>query len=103
MAVLFIPLGPHFYIVILRFIGVYIFLIFALKHRSWVLDKTARSMRCAKKENITIFHLKITIFTAVKNHNILHRHVIVTKTKILPWKPKLNSTKTTKRPHGKPS
>ena len=30
-----------------------------------------------KKKNITIFHLKITIFTAVRNRSILHRHVIV--------------------------
>ena len=36
------PLTPHFYIVKLGFTGVYIFfLIFALKHRSWVLVRTA--------------------------------------------------------------
>ena len=29
------------------------------------------------KKNITTFHLKITIFTAVKNRSILHRRVIV--------------------------
>ena len=29
------------------------------------------------KKNITFSHLKITIFTAVKNHSILHGHVIV--------------------------
>ena len=39
------PLTPHFYIVKLGFTGVYIFfLIFALKHRLWVLVSTA-SMR----------------------------------------------------------
>ena len=37
-----------------------------------------RSMFCEKhKKNITIFHLKITIFTAVKNLNILHGIVSV--------------------------
>ena len=30
-----------------------------------------------KRKNITIFHLKITIFTSVKNHGILHGCVIV--------------------------
>ena len=30
-----------------------------------------------KKENITIFHLKIIIFTVWKNHRILHGHVSV--------------------------
>ena len=29
------------------------------------------------KKNITIFYLKITIFTAMKNRSILHRCVIV--------------------------
>ena len=39
------PLTPHFYQVKLGFTGVYIFfLIFALKHRSWVLVRTQRSM-----------------------------------------------------------
>ena len=31
------PLTPHFYIVKLGFTGVYFFLIFAPKHRLWVL------------------------------------------------------------------
>ena len=37
------PLTPHFYIVKLGFTGVFIFflLIFALKHRLWVLVRTA--------------------------------------------------------------
>ena len=35
----------------------------------YVLSKNKRN----KKKN----HLKMTIFTAVKNHSILHRHVIV--------------------------
>ena len=62
------------------------FLIFALKHRWWVLVKTAsqsthvypQSIIWAKKEeNITIFHLKIIILTAVKNCYVLHGHVFV--------------------------
>ena len=40
------PLTPHFYIVKLGFTGVFIFfLIFALKHRSWVLVRTASLTR----------------------------------------------------------
>ena len=40
------PLKPHFYIVKLGFIGVYIiFLISAQKHRLWVLVRTASSRR----------------------------------------------------------
>ena len=35
------PLTPHFYIVKLGFTGVFIFLIFALKHRLWVNGRTA--------------------------------------------------------------
>ena len=62
------PLTPRFYIVKLRFTGVYIFLIFARKHRLWVLVKTA-----------SIFYLKIIIFTAVKYCSILHGRVCVKK------------------------
>ena len=29
------------------------------------------------KKDVTIFHLKITIFRAVKKHSILNRHVII--------------------------
>ena len=40
------PLTPHFYIVKLGFTGVYIgFLFFALKHRLWVLIRTASLRR----------------------------------------------------------
>ena len=31
------------------------------------------------KKSISFFHLKIIIFTAMKNHSILHGHVIVIK------------------------
>ena len=68
---------PHFYIVKRGLTGVYIFLVFALKHRVWVLVRTVTLYVLSKnKKNITIFHLKITIFTAVKNHNVLHKHVL---------------------------
>ena len=39
------PLTPHFYIVKSGFTRVYIFLIFALKHRSWALVRTASLRR----------------------------------------------------------
>ena len=45
------PLASHFYIVKLGFTGVYIiFLIFALKHRLWVLVRTASVSKNLKKE-----------------------------------------------------
>ena len=44
MSVLCIPLIPHFYIVKLGVQGYSFFLIFALKHRLWLLVRTA-SMR----------------------------------------------------------
>ena len=66
------PLTPHFYIVKLEVTGVYIFFhIFALKHRLWVL------VRIASLKNITIFHLKIIVFIAVKKCSILHGRVFV--------------------------
>ena len=68
------PLSPHFYIVKLGFTRVYIFLIFALKHRLWVPTIYVLSKN---KKKITIFHLKIIIITAVKNHCILHGRVFV--------------------------
>ena len=48
--------------------GIHYFLNFALKHRFWVLVRTASSKNM---KNIT----KIGIFTSVKNRCILHRHV----------------------------
>ena len=39
------PLTPHFYIVKLGFTGVYFFLMFAPKHRLWVLVRTASLRR----------------------------------------------------------
>ena len=41
------PLEPHFYIEKLEYAGVYLFfLIFAPKHRLWVLVRTASARRC---------------------------------------------------------
>ena len=75
-------LTPHFYIVKLGFTGVAIhfFLIFALKHRLWVLTIYALSKN---KKNITIFHLKISIFTAVENRSMLHGRVFVMEPHLL--------------------
>ena len=63
------PLTPHFYIVKLRFTGVYIFFLFLLQNIINVLSKN--------KKNIIIFHLKIIIFSAMKYRCILHGHVCV--------------------------
>ena len=66
-----------------------VFLIFALKHRLWVLIRTAslrRFQRVPKiyvlsknKKNIKKNHRKISIFTAVKNRCLLHGRVFVMK------------------------
>ena len=59
------------------------FLTFALKHRLWILVRTASLGRfklvptTKHKKNITICHLKINIFTAVTYCNILYGRVIV--------------------------
>ena len=82
------PLEPHFYIVKLGFTGVYIiFLTSALKHRLWVLVRTASPRRFYRvptiyilsrsKKNITIFHLNIFVFSAVKFTMYLYRRVFV--------------------------
>ena len=81
------PLTPHFYMVKLGFTGVYIFSYFSLKHRLWVLIRTASLRRFRRvptiyvlsknTKNITIFHLKIIIFIAVKFCSILHGRVCV--------------------------
>ena len=73
------PLTPHFYIVKLGFTGVYIF--FALKHRLWVLVRTASINVLSKnKKNIKNFHLKIDIFTVVKYCCILHGACLLNET-----------------------
>ena len=48
------PLPPHFYIVKLGFRGVFIFLIFALKHRLWVLVRTASPRRFRRVATIYV-------------------------------------------------
>ena len=63
----FDPLKPHFYIVKLGFTGVYIiFLIFAQKHRLWVLVRTASLstiyVLSRNAKNIRDFYLKIFSF-----------------------------------------
>ena len=82
------PLEPHFYIVKLAFAGVYLFFFFfALKHRLWVLVRTASPRRflCVptiyvlskNKKNNKNFLLKIFIFCAFKNLCILHGQVFI--------------------------
>ena len=80
------PLEPHFYTVKLGFTGVYIiFLISALKHRLWVLVRTAIYILSRSKKNITIFHLNIFVFSAVKFTMYLYRRVFVMGCFINPW------------------
>ena len=60
------PLTPHFYIVKLGFKGIPYFLIFALKHRLWVLVRTlnrlptiyvlSKNMKIVKKKSIKNCH-----------------------------------------------
>ena len=67
-----------------------IFLIFALKHRLWVLVRTASTRRFYRvptiyvlsknKRNIKIFLMKFSIFTDEKNLCILHGQVFITCT-----------------------
>ena len=79
------PLTPHFYRIKLEFTGVYIFfLFFALKQRLWVLVSHEAVLTCIhnqcfeqNKENITLFHMQIIVFTVVKICSILHGHVFV--------------------------
>ena len=56
------------------------FLIFALKHRLWVLVRTASGSNqflSKNAKNIRFFLLKIDIFAAAKYHRIMHRSVVV--------------------------
>ena len=74
------PLAPHFYIVIFDFTGIcIIFLNFALKHRLLVLVRACHTIYVLSKnkKHITLFHLKIVNFIAIKNQSILHRRFIV--------------------------
>ena len=75
--------------------GIYYFLVFALKGRLWVLVRTALRqfqplptiyVYSKYKKNITTFHLKIVIFTAMKNCSLLHRRVIVMSIIVITFK-----------------
>ena len=75
----FDPLKPHFYTVKLGFTGVYIiFLISGLKHRLWVLVRTASPLCFEQKyENYQNFVSEIFQFLEVKFSIYLNRHVFV--------------------------
>ena len=62
---MYAPLHPLLYNKIGVYMGIHFFLIFALKHRLWVLVRTTINVLSIDKKNITLFHLKI-ILTAVK-------------------------------------
>ena len=59
--------------------GIPIFLIFAPKHRLWVLVRTASPIYVLSKnkKNIEIFQMKFSIFIGEKNLYILHGQVFV--------------------------
>ena len=62
----FDPLKLHFYIVKLGFTGVYIiFLIFAQKHRLWVLVRTASPRRFFEN-----FHILVVKFSVYLNRRV---------------------------------
>ena len=79
----FNPLKPQFYIVKLRFKGVYIiFLISAQKHRLWVLVRTASQrptiyVLSRNITNIRIFYLKFSFFLVVKFSVYLNMRIFV--------------------------
>ena len=61
------PFEPHFYIAKLGYAGVYLFfLIFAPKHRLWVLVVPTIYVLSKNKKNIKIFQLKIFSFYSLK-------------------------------------
>ena len=62
--------------------GIHNFLIFALKHRLWVLVRTGsdvypQGMFSAKIRKLSFFYIKIFIFTVVKYRCILHGHIFI--------------------------
>ena len=76
------PLTPQFYIEkngVYRGIPYFLLFFFALKHRLCVFVRTASLIYVLSKnkKNITIFYLKIIIFTALKYCSILHDPVFV--------------------------
>ena len=62
--------------------GIHYFLIFALKHRLWVLVRTVPTIYVLSKnkKKVNIFSTKNYHFTAVKYYSILHGHVFVMAT-----------------------
>ena len=77
MSMLCTPPTPHFHTVKLGFTGVYIIFLFLLLNIDCAQSKCFGQKKKKKRKSITIFHLKIIIFTAVKNCNVLHEHVFV--------------------------
>ena len=72
MSMLFIKTGVYR--------GIHYFLIFALKHRLWVLLRTAsceavltctHNVLSKNKKNITFFHLKIIFFYSRETHGLV--------------------------------
>ena len=78
-------LTPHFYIVkLVVYRGIHYFLIFALKHRSWVHVRTSSIeavLTCTHdlcfEQNKTIFNQKLSLFIDIKIRTILHRRDII--------------------------
>ena len=85
--VMYTPRTPLLYSKTGVFRGIPIFLIFAPKHRLWVLVRTASARRFKRvptiyvlsknKKNINIFLMKFSIFKMKKNLYILHGQVFV--------------------------
>ena len=73
------PLTPYFYIVKFGIAGVYIFLVFALKHRLWVHVRYVPTIYVSEQMNKGILHfqMKIVIFAAIKIRSILLRYMYV--------------------------
>ena len=84
MPVMYTPLHPLSYSKTEVYRGTHFFLFLPLKHsRSWVLSEALLtcihdlSFEQKLEKNITIFHLKMIVFSTVKNCSILHGRVIV--------------------------
>ena len=81
------PLTPHFYIVKLGFTGVYFLFLFLLKNIDcgYSLEPPTINVLSKNKKNITVLHMQILFFTAVKYHSILRGRVCVMRnTGLLP-------------------
>ena len=68
-----IPLEPHFYIVKLGvYMDVHFFLIFAPKHRLWVLVRTASARRSEREPTIYVVVFSIEHFQLLQFKNNLY-------------------------------